>query len=87
MGWKYDEDLYSDMFVFSCDWQGCAATAKSAIVDGSPRYSMPEDWSGILMTSMSDGDYFGVLCPDHGGAIKDAIGERMRDCTALAVGY
>jgi hypothetical protein len=85
MAWKYDNE--PEFFVYTCDWKECNATEKSPDLDGSPKYSMPNDWSGVLMTSMSDGDYFGVLCPDHSYDIKESIADRMRDDTRLAVGY
>lgn len=57
-----------------CDSTNCNANDSTLYEFGvEVRYQMPADWCGVLMTSMSDGDYALLLCPSCSGAIKDKV--------------
>lgn len=84
------EQLGPNLIKWNCDWADCPET----ITHEAPIYSasdlkaaMPVEWSGMLITSMGDGDYAAVLCPAHADSIKRMVFDRMESINKHAVGY
>lgn len=87
MSWESKE---VNVYQWDCDWQDCKSRASVKVLagdSGDPKHSMPEDWSGVLITSMTDGDYCVVLCPEHSDDIKRNVVARMRPENMHVVGW
>jgi len=86
MSW---EGTKTGAYKFTCDWEGCTATILSdpENPERDIKYLLPPEWSGMLLTSMGDGDYAAILCTTHAALIAIAVRERMRDRNGLVVGY
>ena len=87
MSWEYKE---AGVTQWDCDWQDCKSRASVKALDSDPtdvKYLKPEDWSGVLITSMTDGDYCVVLCPEHSDGIKRNVVARMRPENMHVVGW
>lgn len=88
MSWKEVEE---DMYQWTCDWKDCTATVTNSgrrgIFTSEVREVKPDDWSGVLITSMTDGDYCAVLCPDHSDGIKDNVVDRITPENNQVVGW
>lgn len=67
MGFAYVEAQHTDLRLirWTCDTYGCRATEDEPDSGNQVKYLMPPEWSGVLVTSMSDGDYAYILCPTH----------------------
>lgn len=79
-----------NLFRWDCDWADCPETITHASEVSSlndMKSAMPEAWSGMLITSMGDGDYWAVLCPAHADNIKRNVVDRMAQTSRYAVGY
>ena len=73
MGYEYRKTIAYEI-VWRCDWNGCDVEATTP--EDSRReikYQKPTDWCGVLMTSMLDGDYSILLCPEHSFRIKQSV--------------
>ena len=84
------EQLGPNLIKWDCDWADCPDT----ITHEAPIYSasdlksaMPTSWSGMLITSMGDGDHWAILCPRHAHDVKRKVFDRMQSINSHAVGY
>ena len=89
MSWEFR--LLSNEMVWECDWDDCPETvtdpSTTSITRLDAKERMPADWSGMLITSMGDGDYAAVLCPAHADSIKRMVFDRMQLHNGDVVGY
>jgi hypothetical protein len=59
--------------VWECDHENCNEQAITIFESIPMKQQVPKDWSGVLVTSMSDGDYMALFCPLHSERLKSSI--------------
>lgn len=76
-----DTGRESALVAFICDTNECGESHAEVLfglaiansVRLSPGEYMPDGWSGVLITSMDDGDYALLLCPKCSDELKGRV--------------